>query len=36
MRTAIVNLGRIVSGEWRDPFVTGDAILMVGGNVGSK
>jgi len=28
MRTAIVNLGRIVSGNWRDPFVQGDAILM--------
>jgi enamidase len=28
MRTAIVNLGRIVSGDWREPFVQGDAILM--------
>jgi len=27
MKTAIVNIGRIVSGEWRDPFVAGDAIL---------
>lgn len=28
MRTAIVNLGCIVSGDWRDPFVKGDSILM--------
>ena len=28
MRTAIVNLGRIISGDWREPFVQGDAILM--------
>jgi len=27
MRTAIVNLGRIVSGDWRDPFIAGDGIL---------
>jgi len=27
MKTAIVNIGRIVSGEWRDPFVSGDSIL---------
>ena len=33
MRTAIVNLGRIVSGDWRDPFVEGDAILMDGGRI---
>lgn len=33
MRTAIVNLGRIVSGEWRDPFVSGDAILMENGKI---
>jgi enamidase len=31
MRTAIVNLARIVSGDWRAPFVEGDAILMEGG-----
>jgi len=33
MRTAIVNLGCIVSGEWRDPFVAGDAILMEHGKI---
>lgn len=33
MRTAIVNIGTIVSGEWRDPFVRGDAILMDGGKI---
>ena len=27
MKTAIVNLGSIVSGDWRNPFATGDAIL---------
>ena len=33
MRTAIVNLGRIVSGDWREPFVTGTAILMEDGKI---
>ena len=33
MRTAIVNLGCIVSGDWREPFVAGDAILMEGGRI---
>jgi len=28
-----VNLGRIVSGDWLDPFVEGDAILMDGGRI---
>jgi enamidase len=31
MRTAVVNLGRIVSGDWRAPFVEGDALLMQDG-----
>lgn len=31
MRTAIVNLGRIITGDWREPFLQGDAILMDGG-----
>ena len=30
MKVAIVNLGRIVSGDWRDPFVGGDTILTEG------
>ena len=33
MKTAIVNLGRIISGDWRDPFVRGDAILMQDGRI---
>lgn len=33
MRTAIVNIGRIVSGDWRAPFVQGDAILMESGTI---
>jgi enamidase len=33
MRTAIVNIGRIVSGDWRAPFVTGDTILMADGRI---
>jgi enamidase len=33
MKTAIVNLGRIVSGDWRAPWVEGDAILMDGGKI---
>ena len=31
MKTAIVNLGGIVSGDWRDPCVKGDSILMQDG-----
>lgn len=31
MRTAIVNIGEIVSGDWREPFVAGDAIVMQDG-----
>lgn len=31
MKIAIVNIGTIVSGDWRDPFVKGDAILMEDG-----
>jgi enamidase len=30
MRVAIVNLGQIVSGDWRNPFAAGDAILIEG------
>lgn len=33
MKTAIVNLGTIVSGDWRDPFCAGDTILMEGGRI---
>lgn len=33
MRTAIVNLGRIVSGDWREPFVKGTGILMEDGKI---
>ena len=33
MKTAIVNLGRIVSGDWRAPWVEGDAILMNSGKI---
>ncbi len=33
MRSAIVNIGRIVSGDWRAPFVEGDAILMDAGMI---
>lgn len=33
MRTAIVNLGRIVTGDWRDPFASGNSILMDGGKI---
>src|SRR5215204_3832140 len=27
MRVAIVNLGQIVSGDWRNPFASGDTII---------
>ena len=33
MKTAIVNLGTIVSGDWRQPFVKGDSILMADGKI---
>jgi enamidase len=33
MKTAIVNLGTIVTGDWRDPFAKGDAILMADGKI---
>src|SRR5512141_3105882 len=33
MRTAIVNLGPILSGDWRAPYASGDAILMEGGKI---
>jgi len=33
MKTAIVNLGRIVSGDWRSPWVEGDSILMNDGKI---
>jgi enamidase len=33
MRTAVVNLGTIVSGDRRRPFVAGGAILMEDGRI---
>ena len=33
MKTAIVNLGVIISGEWREPYVKGDSILMEKGKI---
>ena len=33
MRVAIVNLGTIVSGDWRAPFVEGDTIISDGGTI---
>jgi len=33
MKVAIVNLGRIVSGDWQAPFVSGDALLMQDGRI---
>lgn len=33
MRTAIVNLATIVTGDWRDPYAPGDAILMEDGRI---
>ncbi len=35
MKTAIVNLGAIVTGNWRDPFARGDAIIMEDGTIAS-
>jgi len=33
MKTAIVNLGPIVTGDWRDPYAKGDSILMADGRI---
>jgi enamidase len=33
MRVAIVNLGQIVSGNWREPFVSGDTIITDGDRI---
>ncbi|HTY70019.1 MAG TPA: amidohydrolase family protein [Alphaproteobacteria bacterium] len=33
MKTAIVNLGTIVTGDWRKPFAAGDAIVMAEGKI---
>lgn len=33
MKTAIINLGTIVTGDWRHPFATGDSILMHEGKI---
>jgi enamidase len=33
MKTAIVNLGTIVTGDWRDPYAKGDSIVMADGKI---
>ena len=33
MRVAIVNLGTIVTGDWREPFAPGDSIVMADGKI---
>ena len=33
MKCAIVNLGNIISGDWRSPTVAGDSIVMSGGTI---
>ncbi|RLA53149.1 MAG: amidohydrolase [Gammaproteobacteria bacterium] len=35
MRIAIVNLGKILSGNWREPFIDGDTIITDGGKIDS-
>lgn len=35
MRVALVNLGCIVSGDWREPIMAGDSVLMVDGLIES-
>src|SRR5438132_1815809 len=34
MKTAIVNLATIVTGDWREPLAKGDSILMADGKIG--
>ena len=33
MKTAIVNLGKVLTGDWRDPVASGDTIVMSGGKI---
>jgi enamidase len=33
MHVAIVNIGKIVSGDWRDPFIKGDTIIAEAGRI---
>ena len=33
MKTAIINLGTIVTGDWRDPYAKGDSILLEDGKI---
>ena len=33
MKCAIINLGSIISGDWRSPTVAGDSIVMSGGTI---
>ena len=33
MKTALVNIGQIVSGDWKNPTAAGDAIVTNGGRV---
>lgn len=33
MKTAIVNIGTIVTGDWRDPYAKGDCIVMAEGKI---
>ncbi|MBM9594455.1 amidohydrolase family protein [Roseitranquillus sediminis] len=35
MRTAVVNIGTIVSGDWRDPIVPGDTVVVADGIIKS-
>ena len=35
MRVAIVNIGRILTGDWRNPFVEGDTIITEAGRITS-
>ncbi|MBV9531407.1 MAG: amidohydrolase family protein [Bradyrhizobium sp.] len=35
MKVAIVNLGTIVTGDWRDPFVEGDTVVVHDGRIAS-
>jgi len=35
MRTTIVNVGTIVSGDWRQLLTDGDSVSMIDGNIDS-
>ena len=36
MKVALTNVGTIVTGDWRDPFGTGDTIITSNGKIANR